>query len=79
MNEFEQDRNALSGLHFAQDSMRPIERATLHGAERMMARCDAVLHLHQPGGTYCIECESRWPCATVRAITGEDRSARDSS
>lgn len=48
MNDFEKDRSQLSGLHFAQESMRPHERETLHLAERMMARLDAVLELHSP-------------------------------
>lgn len=48
VNEFEKDRSQLSGLHFAQDSMRPHERETLHLAERMLARLDAVLELHSP-------------------------------
>lgn len=48
MDEYERDRSRLTGLHFAQDAMKPHERETLHLAERMMARVDAVLALHVP-------------------------------
>lgn len=38
-------RSELTTLHFAQDAMRPHERRTLHIAEVLLGRIDAVLEL----------------------------------
>lgn len=44
-NSLEELRSQLSGLHFAQDAMRPHERRTLHLAEDLLRRIDGVLYL----------------------------------
>lgn len=43
--DLERIRSRLSGLHFAQDAMRPHERETLHLAEDLLARIDALRDL----------------------------------
>lgn len=78
VNAFEHDRSKMSGLHFAQDAMRPHERETLHLGEAMLRRLDAVLGLHWQAAAWedypplCAECGADYPCDTVRAITGEE-------
>lgn len=82
-NDFESDRSRLSGLHFAQDAMKPHERETLHLAEQMLRRLNAVLALHYSvednlipdNPPACAEDADEWPCATVRAITGRPEPA----
>lgn len=45
MSNIEEIRTELTSLHFAQDAMRPHERRTLHIAEDLLRRIDAVLEM----------------------------------